>query len=270
MVIKGQTKAVESGVRGTARPTFWGACLVLVTLCLGGMRLAAAEVSVFAAASLTDALKEVAGLYEKNGADKIVLNLSASSTLARQIEAGAPADLFFSADDAQMDRLERKGLVVSETRKSLLSNSLVVVVAAKEGAKVTRPEDLAGVGRIALGDPKAVPIGVYARQYLEKQKLWKAIEPRLVLTEDVRAALAAVAAGNADASIVYKTDTAISSQVKIAFEIPREQGPRISYPVALLKDAKQAEAGGRFLRFLASAKATEIFRKHGFLIPEGP
>jgi molybdate transport system substrate-binding protein len=227
----------------------------------------AAEVTVFAAASLTDALKEIAGLYEKETGDKIALNLGASSTLARQLEEMAPADVFFSADDAQMDRLEKKGLMVSGTRKSLLSNSLVVVVAATDGAAVKGPADLAKLRRIALGDPKAVPIGVYARAYLLKINLWGAIEPNLVLTEDVRAALAAVAAGNADASIVYKTDAAISRAVKVAFEIPREEGPRISYPAAVIKGSRKPAEARRFLAFLSSAGATIIFQKQGFIVP---
>jgi molybdate transport system substrate-binding protein len=229
------------------------------------MRVVAAEVTVFAAASLTDALKEIAGMYEKETGDKIVLNLGASSTLARQLEELAPADVFFSADEAQMDRLERKGLVLA--RKSLLSNSLVVVVAATDGAAVKGPGDLAKLRRIALGDPKAVPIGVYARAYLETVNLWGAIEPKLVLTEDVRAALAAVAAGNADASIVYKTDAAISRAVKIAFEIPREGRPRISYPAAVIKDSKHPAEARRFLGFLSSAGATRVFQKQGFIVP---
>jgi len=227
----------------------------------------AAEITVFAAASLMDGLKEIAALYEKESHDRVVLNLGASSTLARQIEEGAPADLFFSADERQMDRLEKQGLLVRGTRKKLLSNSLVVIVAAKDGASIGSAADLAKLRRIALGDPKAVPIGVYARAYLEKQGLWDRIEPKLVLTENVRAALAAVAAGNADASIVYKTDAAISRSVKISFEVPPSEGPPISYPVAVVKDSKQPEASRRLLDFLASPKALETFRKQGFIIP---
>jgi molybdate transport system substrate-binding protein len=256
------------GARGTARPTF--SALLLVVLCLITMQAVSAEISVFAAASLTDALKEAAAIHEKEKGDKIVLNLGASSTLARQIEEGAPADVFFSADEAQMDKLEKKGMLASGTRKSLLSNSLVIVVASKDGAAVSSPADLAKpeVRRIALGDPKSVPIGVYAREFLEQQHLWASIKPKLVLTENVRAAVAAVASGNADASIVYKTDAAISRQVKIAFEVAREEGPKISYPVALVKESKQRVAATVFVQFLESLKGREVFRKHGFIVPD--
>ena len=263
-----QGTAAIREARGTARPAF--SALLLVVLCLFTMRAVPAEISVFAAASLTDALKEAAAIYEREKGDKILLNLGASSTLARQIEEGAPADIFFSADEIQMDKLEKKGMLAAGTRKSLLSNSLVIVVASKDGAAVTAPADLAKpeVRRIALGDPKSVPIGVYAQEYLDQQHLWSSIKPKLVLTENVRAALAAVASGNADASVVYKTDAAISRQVKIAFEVARDEGPKISYPVALAKESKQRAAATLFVQFLGSAKAREVFRKHGFIVPE--
>src|ERR1051325_11236927 len=195
----------------------------------------AAEVRVFAAASLTDAMKEVGRAYEKEEGEKIVFSFGASSTLARQIEQGAPADLFFSADEAKMDGLESKGLILKATRKDLLSNSLVIVVATENGAIIKSAVDLATsrIKRVALGDPQAAPIGVYARNYLEKVKLWNAIKPKVVATENVRGALAAVEAGNADASIVYKTDAAISKKVKIVFEVASGEKPQIRYPMAI-------------------------------------
>jgi len=233
------------------------------------MNVSAATVNVFAAASLTDSLKEIASGYEQQSGDHITFNLGASSTLARQIEEGAPADIFFSADEARMDALQAEGLIVEGTRKNRLSNSLVIVVAAEGGALVQSPNDLAGpkIKRIALGDPKAVPIGVYARQYLKKLKLWEAIEPKVVAIENVRAALAAVEAGDADASVVYKTDAAISRRVRVAFAVPLEDGPKISYPMALLKDAAQPEAARNFLDYLGSKSAAKIFRKYGFIVP---
>jgi len=228
----------------------------------------AAEVRVFAAASLTDSMKEVASAYEKASGDKVVFNFGASSMLARQIEEGAPADIFFSADEAKMDGLESKGLIEKGTRKDRLSNSLVIVVAKENGAMIHSPQDLAnpGIKRVALGDPRAVPIGIYAREYLEKLKLWEAIKPKVVATENVRAALAAVEAGNADASIVYKTDAAISRKVKIAFEVPVEQGPKIRYPMAMLKEAKEPQAAKSFFEYLSSEEAAKIFEKYGFVV----
>ena len=200
--------------------------------------LHAAEVTVFAAASLTDSLKEVAAAYEKESGDKIVFNFAASSTLARQIEAGGPADIFFSADEAQMDRLEKKGLIDPATRKSRLGNSLVVVVPSDSTLQIKSASDLtnASVKQIALADPKGVPAGVYAKGWLTRQQLWPAVEPKIVPTENVRAALAAVASGNVELGVVYKTDAAISKNVKIAYAVPRADSPDISYPMALVKD----------------------------------
>ena len=140
------------------------ACLLIVAL-----PIHAATITVFAAASLTDALKEIAPAYEKQTGDKIVFNFGASSLLARQIEEGAPADVFFSADEEKMDALEKKGLILSATRKSRLSNTLVVVVAPDSTLKITSAADLASplVKRIALADPKAVPAAVYSKAYLK-------------------------------------------------------------------------------------------------------
>jgi len=230
--------------------------------------LNAAEISVFAAASLTDAFREMTTAYEKRSGDKIVYNFGASSMLARQIEEGAPADLFFSADEAKMDGLEKKGLIVKETRKSRLSNSLVIVVAAEGSPAIETPKDLATdkVKWLALAEPKTVPAGIYAREYLQKQKLWSAVQAKVIPTENVRAALAAVEAGNADAGIVYKTDAAISKRVRIAYEVPRADNPPISYPVAVVKEAKQPEAAKRFLQYLNSDDAAKVFEKFGFII----
>jgi molybdate transport system substrate-binding protein len=228
--------------------------------------LEAGEITVFAAASLTDALKQVATAYQKHSADKILFNFAASSTLARQIEEGAPADIFFSADEARMDALEKKGLILKGTRKSRLSNSLVIVVAAEGGALVDNPQDLGTerVKRLALADPKAVPAGIYAREYLRKQNLWRSVEPKVIPTENVRAALAAVEAGNAEAGIVYKTDAAISKRVKVACEIPAKDSPDISYPMAVVSGTRQPESARKFHQFLASEEAGKIFKLFGF------
>ena len=247
--------------------------LIGLGILVSGIPLWAGELKIYAAASLADALKEIAPEFEKTTGDKLVFNLGASSLLARQIGEGAPADVFFSADDAKMNTLENKGLTIKSTRRSLLSNSLVVVVAAIGGSTVSSIKDLAGpkMKRIALAETKTVPAGIYAREFLEKQKLWSAVEGKVVPTENVRGALAAVESGNVDAAIVYKTDAAISKQVKVALEIPQNEGPKISYPVAVLKETKQIDAARRFLKHLESDDATKIFLKHGFLIlkPDG-
>jgi len=230
--------------------------------------LQAAEINVFAAASLTDSLKEIAARYEKQSGDKLVFNLGASSTLARQIEAGAPVDIFFSADEAKMDGLEKKGLIDVATRKSRLGNALVIVVASDSVLKIDSAYALtnAAVQKLALADPQAVPAGVYAKQWLESFHLWSAIEPKVVPTENVRAALAAVESGNVEAGVVYKTDAGISKKVKVAYEVPVKDAPKISYPVALVKESQQAEAAKKFLNYLDSKDAGDIFKKFGFVL----
>jgi molybdate transport system substrate-binding protein len=221
----------------------------------------AAEVRVYAAASLVDALQEIAAGYE---GDPIVFNFGASSLLARQIEAGAPADLFLSADEAKMDALQKRGLIVASTRASVLSNTLVIVV-PRGATRITSPAGLVGK-TVALAEPSSVPAGIYARTFLEGEGLWKQIAPHVVPTENVRGALAAVRAGNADAAIVYKTDALTAKDVTIAVEIPREKGPRISYPFALVTDTGQPDAARRFLAYLRSQPALDVFARHGFLI----
>ncbi|HEX7832316.1 MAG TPA: molybdate ABC transporter substrate-binding protein [Thermoanaerobaculia bacterium] len=225
--------------------------------------LQAADVHVSAAASLSDALTEIAKSYEAQSGDRIVFNFGASSTLARQIELGAPADLFLSADEAKMDALANAGLIDAKSRVSRLSNTLVIVT---NGERIEHPRRLVAVRRVALAEPYSVPAGIYAREWLESLKLWKAIEPKVVPTDNVRAALAAVESGNADAAIVYKTDARIAKRVRVAYEVDRSEGPKISYPFALLKHAEQPDAARRFLAHLQSKAALAIFRKHGFIL----
>lgn len=236
-------------------------------LFIGTTRASAAELHVFAAASLTDALKEIAAAYEKQSGDKVVFNFGASSFLARQVEEGAPADIFFSADEEKMDGLDKKGLIRRNTRKSRLSNSLVIVVARERGAAIEGPADLASarVKRLALAEPRTVPAGIYAKEYLQKQNLWRAVQAKVVPTENVRAALAAVEAGNVEAGIVYKTDAAISKKVRIAYEVPAADNPAISYPMALVKEARSPDSAARFFKHLESEEAGRIFEKFGFI-----
>jgi molybdate transport system substrate-binding protein len=231
----------------------------------------AAEVTVFAAASLTDALKQIAADYEKQSDDKIVFNFAASGTLARQIEAGAPADIFFSADEAKADAVEQAGLLVKDTRHDVLGNTLVIVLAL-DAAAIHSPADLTNgaIQHLALGDAKVVPAGTYAKAYLKKMRLWPALEAKVVPCESVRAVLAAVESGNVNAGIVYKTDAAISKKVKVAFEVPVADGPKISYPLALAKDSPQPEAAKKFIAYLDSAAAAAVFRQFGFIVRSSP
>lgn len=228
--------------------------------------LHAAQVTVFAAASLTDALKQIASDYEKSSGDHIVFNFAASGVLARQIEAGAPADIFFSADEIQMDRVAAKGLLAPDSRRDLLGNKLVIVT-APDNAVIHSATDLTNVAvhRIALGDPKIVPAGTYAKSYLEKTGCWPALATKVVPCENVRAVLAVVESANADAGFIYKSDAAISKKVKVACEVPLTDGPKIVYPAALVKGSSQPDAAAKFLVYLASENSAKIFRQFGFI-----
>jgi len=248
-------------VAGVLRALLWAALALLSA----PVSARADELTVFAAASLAEALQELARGYEQQATGhRVVLNVGASSDLARQILAGAAADLFFSADRAQMDALERAGLVRGPDRVEVLSNLLVVVVPASSGAALTSAAGLARLHRIAIADPEAVPAGVYARAWLESLGLWSALEERLVPTLNVRAALAAVESGNAEAGIVYRTDAALSRRVRIALTVPAGQGRQIVYvlaPLAASKSAAARELAGR----LAGPEARPVYEKYGFL-----
>jgi len=243
------------------------AALVLVVAAICPAR-AADELVVFAAASLTDALQEIGSGYEKATGQHVVFNFGASNLLARQIREGAPADLFLSADEAKMDELEKKGLLLEGTRRSVLSNTLAVVVPKESGLRLRAPADLASpaVRTLVIAEPSAVPAGIYAKQWLRSHRLWSKLIERIVPTENVRGALAAVEAGNADAGIVYRTDAGISEEVDVAFEVPAAEGPRISYPFAALGGTDAPEAARAFLAYLISPPALDVFRKLGFLI----
>jgi molybdate transport system substrate-binding protein len=253
------------------RRRFLRALLCLGVPALTAGPLAAAELQVFAAASLSDALKEIAAAYGKAAGDRLALNLGGSSTLARQIEEGAPADLFLSADEAKMDALEERKLLLPGTRRSLLSNTLVVVVPCDSTLEISGPADLAApsIRALALAEPRSVPAGIYAREYLTRKGLWSRLRGRVVPTENVRAALAAVEAGNVDAGIVYRTDAGISQEVRIAYEVPRAEAPAISYPFAVLAGSEHKAAARRLLDYLASPAALAVFRKYGFLVRGG-
>ncbi|WP_426735499.1 molybdate ABC transporter substrate-binding protein [Myxococcus faecalis] len=236
-------------------------CLFLVSV------LARAEEGlVFAAASTTDVLEELRPAFTKATGHTVVLALGSSGDLARQAMAGAPADAFLSADVARMEAVQAAGLVRRGTRVELLSNRLVVVVPV--GAKVAPggAEDLKGLKRLVLADPAIVPAGVYAKAWLEKVGVWKDVEGKVVPALDVRGALAAVEAGRVDAGVVYATDAAQSKKVRVAFEVPSSDAPRIVYPVAALVKGKAPEVGVAFVKFLQTEPARAAFQRHGFVV----
>jgi molybdate transport system substrate-binding protein len=230
-----------------------------------------ADLRVSAAASLTDVLQEIGPVYEKESGDAILFNFGASSTLARQIQEGAPADLFISADELKMDQIQQRGLIVRKSRRSILSNTLVIIVPSDSRLRIASPADLTNpaIRNIAVAEPQTVPAGIYAKEYLRKLHIWDKIKYKIVPTDNVRAALAAVESQNAETGIVYKTDALISRVVRIAYEVSVAEGPDISYPAAVLADSKQQAAAQRFLDYLQSPPAQAIFRKYGFLLKAG-
>lgn len=244
----------------------WILCLLVAA---ASANVRADEIRVFAAASLSDALGEIGRLYTAATGDSVRLNLGGSGTLARQIKEGAPADVFFSADERRMDDLERAGLLLADSRQTLLRNSLVVIVPRGAGLEVRMIDDLntEAVRRIAVGEPSTVPAGTYAKEALESHGVWKPLRRKLVPLENVRSVLAAVASGNADAGFVYRTDVSISKDVRVAVEVPIADGPRITYPAAVLREARHPGEARRFLAFLAGREAQEVFAKFGFLPP---
>jgi molybdate transport system substrate-binding protein len=226
------------------------------------------DIVVSAAASLTDALKEIDRAYQSKSKTRVTFVFASSSTLARQIEAGAPADVFFSADVQTMDALERNGRLEPGTRKQLLSNQLVIIVPADLPTVVNSPEDLLDprVRKIALAEPSSVPAGVYSKTYLESLGLWDKVKPKVVPVLDVRATLASVESGNVEAGLVYKTDAAGSRRVKTVFEVPIGKGPKIIYPVAILKESENKAAAKEFLNVMVSRSGLDAFKRYGFVV----
>ena len=227
-----------------------------------------AEIQVFAAASLSDALAPMAEQFHKETGHRVQFNFAGSSILARQIQAGARADLFISADAAKTAGLDTQGHLVPGSRVALLSNTLVVAVPKGAHARFTAPADLLRAERIAMGEPNTVPAGIYARRWLESEGLWTQLRERIVPTTSVRGALAAVEAGNVDAGIVYRTDLASADNVELAWAVPRAAGPEITYEAALVREGEELLAARVFLAFLQGREAAAIFTRHGFLVLE--
>lgn len=224
--------------------------------------------TVFAAASLKNALDDVNAAFTKQSHIKVTASYAASSALARQIEAGAPADVFVSADLKWMDYVAGKNLLKADTRFNLLGNRLVLIAGKDSGlsnVKIGPGFDIAGLagdGRIAVADTKAVPAGLYAKAALEKLGAWAAAEPRLAQAENVRATLAFVARGETPIGIVYATDAKVEPNVKIVGTFPDGSYPPVTYPVAATANAKATVA--KYLQFLRTSAAKAIFEKYGF------
>lgn len=245
-------------------------------LILAGLYPAAAQdkgdpVTVFAAASTTDAINEIAEAYAARTGGSIRPVVAASSTLARQIAQGAPADLFLSANVRWMDHLAEQRMILTDSRIPLLSNRLVLVAPADSGLQLRLSPDLdlaalLGDGRLAIGDPNHVPAGVYAREALQALGLWEQVSGKLAQASNVRAALALVDRGEAVAGIVYETDAAITPRVRVVDSFPSAAMPRIVYPLAIVGGRDTPEVRAVY-EFLKSDEATAIFSKHGFTRP---
>ena len=225
------------------------------------------EVVVFGAASLTDVINELHEVFTKESGIPLKTSFAASSTLARQIESGARADVFFPADEEWMDYLQSRQLIRAESRRDVVSNRLVLIAPADSSIQVqisSGPElaKVLGRGRLATGDPDSVPAGKYAKAALMNLGAWDAVEKRLVRAENVRSALAFVARGEVPLGIVYLTDARIEKKVRVVGVFPPDSHPPIVYPIALTSVASPEAA--QFIRFVTGPAARAIFAKYGF------
>lgn len=249
-----------------------GRCIAALLIIGGTAATAPAQQTapvMLAAASLQESMNAAADAWARHGHARPTLSFAASSAEARQIEAGAPADLFASADEQWMDELQAKGLLAPGTRADMVGNRLVVVEPAAGRVRLTfTGAGLAVLARgpLAMADPSSVPAGLYGRAALEKLGVWAAVEPHVVRAENVRAALALVERGAAPFGIVYATDARASQAVRVAGVFPAASHPPIRYPLARIKASTNPEAEG-FCRFLLTREAAAIFARYGFIRP---
>lgn len=243
--------------------------LALALLVLVPLRAHAAGLTVFAAASLTDAFHDIGVLWQARGHQPVVFSFASSSTLAQQILHGAPADVFASADEAWMDRAQKGGRIDTQTRVDIAANELVLVTRGAAPVDIEKPGMLIAVlgadGRLAVGDPAHVPAGIYAAQSLKKLGLWDALKDRLAPAEDVRAALLLVSHGEAPAGIVYASDVAGAAALHVAAKFPTSSHDPIRYPAATTTHSGQEARD--FVAFLRTADAGAVLHHYGFLPP---
>lgn len=279
------TKAISNHVRLLGILFTVGMALVLTTLVIGCQNQivdkqknkaqkarpvgsSEVELKVWAAASLKDALQELAGVFEERENVKLVYNFAASGDLQVQIEQGAPADVFISAGAKQVDALEKEKLIDSSSRRKLLGNSLVLIVPQSNSVSIPKIETLPevdGIDKIVIGNPDEVPAGKYARDALETAGILNPLRSRLVLAKDVRQVLSYVETGNVDAGFVYLTDAKTSKKVKIALRIPASYHEPIAYPAAIVLSGKQRALAARFVDYLEGKEAAVVFKKYGFM-----
>lgn len=226
-------------------------------------------INVAAAASLTDVLKEINNLYTRGKPNiNITPNFASSGTLQVQIENGAPVDVFISAAAAQMDNLQKKNMLLNDTRQNLLNNKIVLIVPIDSTLGITSFNDMTfdKVKKVAVGDPKSVPAGTYAHQAFDRLGITAQMQPKEVLGSDVRQILTYTETGNVDAGIVFSTDALKSNKVKVVASAPAEINAKIVYPAAVIKASKIPDAAREYLNFLFSAQAGTVFEKYGFTV----
>jgi len=236
----------------------------------GARAVGGEALTVFAAASLTEAMTEAGRQFEQSQGVAVRFSFAASSTLARQVEAGAPAGLVALASEDWTDYLAGRGAILPETRIGAVGNRLVLIAPSGDRTTLSEPPSAAEIaaalgpaGRLALGDPAHVPAGIYARQALESLGLWPAVAARLAPTDNVRAALALVARGEAALGVVYATDARLAPQVRIVATLPRASHAPVSYPFAIVRGGNSPQARA-FLAFLTSTEGLAIFERFGF------
>ncbi|WP_420007650.1 molybdate ABC transporter substrate-binding protein [Xanthomonas sacchari] len=244
-------------------------CTLIVATAIAPVS-AQTALTVFAAASLKESLDEAASAYQRASGTPVQVSYAASSTLARQVEQGAPADVFVSADQEWMDYLQQRKLIDPALRRDLLGNTLVLVAPAASKAQVDLRKPgallaaLGAQGRLAVGQTTSVPAGKYARAALQALGQWDAVQPRLAESESVRSALMLVARGETPLGIVYGSDAQAEPKVRVVATFPADSHAPIVYPVAPLRASAQGKAAAEFVRWLGTPPAQAIFRRHGF------
>ena len=226
------------------------------------------ELVIFGAMSLTDALTEISERFGEMRNVKVYCNFAGSSTLQRQIEKGAPADVFVSASPQQMEVLQQMGLIDEGSRRAILNNRLVLVAPVNSSLSITDVGLLAqdSIRRIAIGEPHSVPAGIYGREALTHLGVWTVVQPKLIPSADVRSTLAYVESGEVDLGIVYQTDAAMSKKVRIIYPFPDSSHSPIVYPAALLRNTGHKVLAQAFLEYLQTAEVAAIFEKYGFSV----
>ena len=245
-------------------------CYLLILLSFACLFIGCAgeELVIFGAMSLTDSLTEVSQRFGTARNVKVYCNFAGSSTLQRQIEKGAPADVFISASPKQMDALQGDGLLYEGSRQDILTNRLVLVAPINSSLSMTDVGMLAqdSIRRIAIGEPSSVPAGIYGREALTHLGVWDTVEPKLIPSTDVRSTLAYVGSGEVDVGIVYQTDAAISRKVRSIYQFPDSSHSPIVYPAAVLRDTGHKALAQAFLDYLQTAEVAAIFEKYGFSV----